>query len=101
VMHSHREGDLELGADTIGTRNKHRGGNSGGVEAEETAEAANLAQHLLAKGPLREVLDSLFGAVATGNVDSGIGIRDRAGFWFFGWFRAAGSFREWNAVSLP
>ncbi len=98
VVKAHFKGDLELGANAVGARNQHRRGISGCIEAKEAAEAADFAEHLFTKGPLCQVFDPLFGAVAAGDVDSGVGVGDRAGGCFWVFLRAAGSFRQGESV---
>jgi len=74
--------------------------NKAAVEAaaKEATETADLAEHLLAKGPLGEVFDPLLGAVAAGDVDSGVGIGYRTGCCSGVWLCAAGSFRQGESV---
>ena len=79
VVDSQFEGDFELGADTVCTGDEDRLLVLEGVELEEAAKATDFAQHVAVEGALGEVLDALLGAVAAGNVDSGIGVGD----WLF------------------
>jgi hypothetical protein len=78
VMDAELEGELELGADAVG-----RGDQDWllvfAVETEEAAEAADLAEHVAGEGALGEVLDALFGAIAGGDVDAGVGVGGRGG----------------------
>ena len=82
VVDAELEGDLELGAYAVGGGDQHGVGKLGQVEREEAAEAADLAQHLLVEGLAGEHLDALLGAVAGGDVDAGVGVRDGR-FWAF------------------
>ena len=50
VVPAGREGDLELGTDTIDTRDEHRVAILARVEREQPAEATNFAKHLGALG---------------------------------------------------
>ena len=64
VVDAELEGELELGADAIGARDENRLLGFA-VEAEETAEAADFAEHIAGEGALRKVFDGLpSGAVA-------------------------------------
>ena len=56
-----------------------------GVELEEAAKAADFAQDVAGEGALGEVLDTLLGTVAAGNIDPGIGVGD----WTFSELRAS------------
>jgi hypothetical protein len=76
VVHPHREGYFELGADAIRTRNQNRVRIFADVQAEETAEAANIPKHLLVEGFLGEILDALFGAVSLGNIHASGSVGD-------------------------
>ena len=86
VVHAEGKGDFELGADAVGARNQDWVGIFRGVEAEEPAKAADVAQDRLGEGLLCEVLDALLGAIALGDVDSSGGIGDGGLGCFFGGF---------------
>ncbi len=74
VMAVELEGQLQLGADAIGTRNEH------GLlvflrDLEERAEAADAAQHLGAHGAFRGGLDAFDQRIAGIDVDARIAVR--------------------------
>jgi hypothetical protein len=70
------EGELEFGTDAISGRDED-GLFVFAVEAEEAAEAADFAENIAGEGALGEVLDALLGAIAGGDVDTGVGVGDR------------------------
>jgi len=76
MVNAEFEGDLEFGADAIGAGDKDRLLEFARIELEEAAKAADFAQDILVKCPLRKVLDALFSAVAAGDVDPGVSIGD-------------------------
>ena len=90
VVDAEFEGDLELGADAVGAGDEDGLLVLAGIELEEAAEAADFAKHVAGEGALGEVLDALLGAVAAGDVDSGIGVGD----WLFLSFGLLLSFRQ-------
>src|SRR5215472_12620569 len=79
MMQAHFEGELELGANAIHARNQHRIAIFLLVDRKQPPEAANLAKHPAIEGFVRQVLDALFGAIGAVNVNTGIGVGDRAG----------------------
>jgi hypothetical protein len=65
LVQAHFKGDLELGAHAVGRAHQDGVLPSLQVEAEKGAKATDAAQHIAVKGLLRQVLNALFGAVAT------------------------------------
>ncbi len=63
VMHAQGKRYFELGADPICARNQDGVGVFCDVQAEEAAETANIAQHLLIECLLRKILYALLGAI--------------------------------------
>ena len=92
VVNVEIEGDLELGADTVGARYQHRVFVANQVELEESAESADFTQDLFVEGSLGKILDALFGAVAATDVNSGVGVGDRR----FDFLRL----RFWQGISV-
>ena len=74
VVHAQGKRHLQLGADTVGAGNQDRVGVFGGVQAEEAAKSADLAQHLLIEGLLREILYALLGPVPLGEIHTRRGV---------------------------
>ena len=68
----HHEGDLELGADTIGRRDQSRLLVLSSVQREETAKAAEVAHDLRTIGRLDQRFDHLHKAVTGININAGI-----------------------------
>ena len=76
MVNAEFKGNLELGADAIGAGDQDRLLVFARVELEKAAKAADFAQDILVKRPLRKILDALFSAVAAGDVDPGVSIGD-------------------------
>jgi hypothetical protein len=73
------EGEFELGADSVGGGDEDGIFPFSGVEFEEAAEAADVADDGTIEGALGEIFDALFGAVSDGDVHARIGIGHRSG----------------------
>jgi hypothetical protein len=77
VVNFECEGELELGANSIGAGYEHGLFPLRGVELEEAAEAADVPDDGAIKSSLGEILDALLGTIADGEIHTGIGIGDR------------------------
>jgi len=66
------EGDLELGADTVGGTDQHRTAKSG--ELIHGAKAADLGEDAGRERPARELLDGGYGAIRLVDIDAGVAI---------------------------
>jgi hypothetical protein len=74
LMKAQFEGHLELGPDAVCRAHQDGALPALQIEPEQGAEAADAAQNVAVEGFLRQELDALFGPVATGNVDAGVGV---------------------------
>src|SRR5204862_2825580 len=79
VMNVHLEGQLELRADAVYARNQHRINVLSLIHREQTAKAANFAQHALRERLMRQILDALLGPVSLIYVDARVRVSDRFG----------------------
>jgi hypothetical protein len=73
VVAVHVEGELQLGADAVGTRHQHRFAIALG-HLEQGTEAADARQHAVAQGGTGERLDAFDQGVAGVDVDTGVAI---------------------------
>ena len=72
VVLVHQKGDFELGAHAVGAGNQHRAGNARQIQFKQAAEAADARNHA-GDGRARHVLlHQLHGAVAGGDVHTGL-----------------------------
>src|SRR6266404_4953995 len=79
VVHVHFKGEFQLGTDAVHARNQHRIGILGLVHGEQSAKAANFAEHALGESLVGKILDTLLGAVCLVNIDPGVSVSD--GLW--------------------
>ena len=82
LVQFHLKGDLQFGAYAIYARNQHGIAIFLFINGEEPAEAANLAQHSLGEGLVRQILDALLGAVGLRDVHTGIGVGNSGALWW-------------------
>ena len=66
--------DFQLGSDPVGRRHQHRIGETGALEVEQPAKAADLGVRARARSGAHQRLDQLHHAVAGIDVDTGLGI---------------------------
>src|SRR6185369_12196852 len=76
VMQVHLEGDLQLGAYTVNAADQYRVEVLLLVDGEESAETADVAEHTLIEGAVRQILNSLLGPVGALDIHAGIGVGD-------------------------
>ena len=74
VVFAGHEGELELRAHAVDAGHEHRGLHARGVEAVHGAEAADILQNALVKGPLDDILDPVNRFVGGVDVDPGVTI---------------------------
>ena len=66
----HEEGNLQLGADAVGTRNQHRTADALQIQFEEAAKSADTRQHAGDGGAGHMALHQLHRTVARGDIDA-------------------------------
>ena len=89
VVLVHQDGQLDLGAATVGTGNEHGLLHTGDGQTEATAEAADVVKAAFVLGAVDVLLHEFDGAVAGGDVDACGGV----GFGFGIRMHGGGSFR--------
>ena len=71
VVSVEREGDFQFRPDAVHARDQHRLAHAGKIRREQTAEAADFAEHFRPVRALHARLDALLDEVAEIDVDSG------------------------------
>jgi len=67
---------FELGADAVGGADKDGFSPLFEVELKERSEATDAAQNAAGEGSLGKVLDTVFGSISRGDIDTGVSVGD-------------------------